>query len=109
MLLSQSTIRAMMAMFTAILTTGLLFTASAGQARGSTVIYTAELQAPVEAARHIIKGTVVHCAGTMCKAAKSTSSTRTLCAKIADKVGPLASFSYKGKLIDEEALAKCNS
>ncbi|VAV98748.1 hypothetical protein MNBD_ALPHA04-2270 [hydrothermal vent metagenome] len=109
MLLSQSTMRTMMAMFTAILTTGLLFTASASQARGSAVIYTAELQTPVEATRHIIKGTVVYCAGTMCKAAKSTSSTRSLCAKIADKVGPLASFSYKGELIDEEALAKCNS
>ncbi len=109
MLLSQSTLRSVMTLFTAILTTGLLFTASAGQARSSAVVYTAELQAPVEAARHIIKGTVVYCGGTECKAAKSSSSIRTLCAKIADEVGPLSSFAYKGEPIDDEALEKCNN
>ncbi|WP_211051191.1 CC_3452 family protein [Parasphingorhabdus halotolerans] len=91
-----------------MMVTTVLFTASAGQARGNPVVYTAELMAPVEAANHIIRGTVVKCAGTECRAGASSSSVKTVCAKLADEVGPLASFSYKGEPIDEAALAKCN-
>ena len=108
MLLSQSPARIFMTLVTALLTTGLLFSASAGQARSSAVVYTAELVAPVEAAQHIIKGTVIRCAGTECKGKKSGSSIKTVCAKLAQKVGPLQSFAYKGEAIDAEALAKCN-
>ncbi|MEO0441953.1 MAG: hypothetical protein AAF067_13905, partial [Pseudomonadota bacterium] len=48
------------------------------------------------------------CAGTECKGAKSSSSVKTVCARLSRKVGPLASFTYKGETVDAEALAKCN-
>ena len=80
-----------------------MFTASAASARGNAIVYTAELAAPVEAANHIIRGTVIKCAATECKGTKSSSSARSVCAKLARKVGPLASFSYKGEAIDAEA------
>ncbi|MEP2101598.1 MAG: hypothetical protein ABJP02_03115 [Parasphingorhabdus sp.] len=108
MLISQSPLRHIAMLFVAILTTTLIFSASAANARSKTVAYTAELQQPVEASRHIIRGTVMHCAGTECKGAKSGSSFKTVCAKLSRKVGPLASFTYKGEAVDAEALAKCN-
>lgn len=109
MLLSQSPFRSLVTLITAVLTTSLLFTASTASARPNAIVYTAELAAPVEAANHIIRGTVIRCAGTECKGTKSGSSPRTVCARLARKVGTLESFSYKGEAMDEEALAKCNN
>ncbi|QTD54939.1 CC_3452 family protein [Parasphingorhabdus cellanae] len=108
MLISQTPLRHIAMLFVAILTTTLIFTASAAEARSKPVAYTAELQQPVEATRHIIKGTVMHCAGTECKGAKSGSSVKTVCARLSRKVGPLASFTYKGEAVDAETLARCN-
>ncbi len=108
MTLSQSPLRATATLATALMASALMFTASAGQARSNPIVYTAELVAPVEAANHIIKGTVIRCAGTECKGRKSSSSIRSVCANLADEVGELASFSYKGEAVNEAALAKCN-
>ena len=108
MIISQSPLRNIFMLFVAILTTTLIFTASAANARSKPVAYSVELQQPVEASQHIIKGTVIHCAGTECKGAKSGSSVKTICAKLSRKVGPIASFSYKGETMDADALAKCN-
>ena len=93
----------------AAMTSLTLFTATAAEARGTAIAYTAELQAPVEAAQEIIKGAVIRCSGTQCIGAKSTSSPRTICAKVADEFGPVASFAYKGEAFDAEAIAKCNN
>ena len=109
MLLSQSPLRASMIFCIAAMTSLTLFTATTAEARSRTIAYTAELQAPVEAAQEIIKGTVIRCSGTECIGAQSTSSPRTICAKVADKFGPVASFAYNGEAFDTEALAKCNS
>ena len=108
MTLPQNPLRTASMLATAMMTTMVLFTASAGQARSNPVVYTAELMAPVEAANHIIKGTIIRCAGTECKGRKSSSSIRSVCANLADEVGPLKSFSYKGEAVDAEALEKCN-
>ncbi len=108
MTLSQTLPRTAMTLITAIFATAILFTSSAGQARSVKVAYTAELQAPVESTKLIIKDTVIRCVGTECKGAKSSSSYKTVCAKLSRKVGPLSAFSYKGEPISEEALAKCN-
>lgn len=108
MLISQTPLRNILMLFVAILTTTLIFTTSAANARGKPVAYSVELQEPVEVSRHIIKGTMIHCAGTECKGAKSGSSVKTVCAKLSQKVGPITSFSYKGKAMDADALAKCN-
>jgi hypothetical protein len=85
-----------------------LFTATTAEARSTPIAYTAELQAPVESSQEIIKGAVVRCSGTGCVGTKSNSSARSVCAKIADKFGPLASFAYKDEAFDAEALAQCN-
>ena len=109
MLLSQSPLRATATFCVALMTSVTLFTASTAEARSSAVAYTAELQAPVSAAQEIIRDTVFYCNGTECKAAKSSSSARTICAKVVDEFGPVTSFTYKGKAFDEAQLAKCNN
>ncbi|HEY9091253.1 CC_3452 family protein [Parasphingorhabdus sp.] len=86
-----------------------VFIASPAEARSKPVAYTAELQQPVEESRFIIKGTVIYCAGTECKGAKGHSSVKTMCAKLAKEVGPIVSFSYKGEVIDSDALSECNA
>ncbi len=108
MLLSQSPLRASILFCVAAMTSLTLFTATTAEARGTSIAYTAELQAPVEAAQEIIKGAVVRCSGTECIGTKSSSSARTMCAKIADEFGPVANFAYKGEAFDAAALAKCN-
>lgn len=108
MLLSQSPLRASITFCVAAMASVTMFTATTAEARSSSIAYTAELQAPVEAAQEIIRGTMIRCAGTECRGAKSSSSPRTICAKVADEFGPLASFAYKGEAFDEAALAKCN-
>jgi len=108
MLLSQSPLRASMFFSIAAMASLTLFTATTAEARSTPIAYTAELQAPVEAAQEIIKGTVIRCDGTKCIGAKSTSAPRTICAKIVDEFGPVADFAYKGEAFDAEALAKCN-
>lgn len=109
MLLSQNPLRASMIFCIAAMTSLMLFTATTVEARRTAIAYTAELQAPVQAGQKIIKGTVIRCAGTECFGAQSTSSPRTICAKMADEFGPVASFAYKGEAFDAEALAKCNN
>lgn len=108
MLLSQSPLRAAIIFSIAALTSLTLFTATTVQARSTAIAYTAELQAPVEAAHEIIKDTVIRCAGTECVGGQSSSAPRTICAKIVDEFGPVASFAYKGEAFDADALAKCN-
>ena len=105
---APTSLRGIFMMFVAILTTTLIFSASAAEARSKPVAYTAELQQPVEASKYIIKGTVMHCAETECIGAKGTSSVKTMCAKLSQEVGPLASFAYKGEALDADELAKCN-
>lgn len=109
MLLSQSPLRASMIFCIAAMTSLTLFTATTAEARSTAIAYTAELQAPVEAAQEIIKGTVIRCAGTECVGGQSSSAPRTICAKVADEFGPVANFAYKGEAFDAEALAKCNN
>ena len=109
MLLSQSPLRASILFSVAAMTSLALFTATTAEARGTAIAYTAELQSPVEAGREIIKGTVIRCEGTKCIGTQSNSSPRSICAKLVDKFGPVASFAYKGETFDAEALAKCNS
>ncbi len=108
MLLSQSPLRASIIFSIAAMTSLALFTATTAEARSTSIAYTAELQAPVEAAQEIIKGTVIRCDGTQCVGGKSSSSPRTVCAKIVDEFGPVASFAYKGEAFDSDALARCN-
>ncbi len=109
MLLSQSPLRSAIIFCIAAMTSLTLFTAATAEARGTAIAYTAELQAPVEAAQEIIKGAVIRCAGTECVGSQSNSASRTICAKLVDEFGPVASFAYKGEAFDAEALAKCNN
>lgn len=109
MLLSQSPLRASIFFSIAAMTSLTVFTATTAEARSAPVAYTAELHAPVEATQEIIKGAVIRCSGTDCIGTKSSSSARTICAKIADEFGPVASFAYKDEAFDADALAKCNN
>lgn len=108
MSVTHNAMRGIFMMLVAIITTTFIFTASTAHARSKPVVYTAELQQPVEASHYIIRGTVIHCAGTECKGARGGSSVKTMCAKLSQEVGPLASFAYKGEAMDVDALAKCN-
>ena len=108
MVISENPLRASMLFCVAAMMSLTLFAATTAEARGTSPAYTAELQAPVEPAQEIIKGTVIRCAGTECIGGRSSSSPRTICAKLVDEFGPVASFAYKGEAFDAEALARCN-
>ena len=109
MLLSQSPLRSSIIFSIAAMTSLTLFSATTAEARGPAIAYTAELQAPVEAAQEIIRGGVIRCAGTECVGSQSNSAPRTICAKLADEFGPVASFAYKGEAFDADAIARCNN
>ncbi len=118
MFLSQNVKDQAAAILSAVSATGLMLMITAAifsvstvpaHAKSNPVIYKAELVQPATESRYIIRGTVFKCSGSECGARKSDSSTKTLCAKLAHKVGPLKSFSYKGKAMDEDHLAKCNA
>lgn len=108
MTLSQNYFRSFIMAVTAILMTSVIFTTTTAEARTKTVAYTAELASPVEADSYVIRDVAVYCDGTECKAAKSSSSARSVCAGLVKEVGPVTAFSYRGKAFDAAQLEKCN-
>lgn len=87
-----------------------LATLSAGSAFAAEPV-TAKLSAPVaEKVKFIAGGAMFSCEADACVANLPTSSTfaSATCKIIADKVGPLTSFSAR-KALDDDKLASCNA
>lgn len=78
-------------------------------AQGGSVFYRAELAAPLSAPRkEVLNGIIWNCADTACTGTKGGSRAELECARLAAKVGPIASFAKGDAALDENALARCN-
>ena len=82
-------------------------TAPAHAAGGS--FYEVQLAAPLAGAKtQVINDVAFKCEGATCRGSQGTSRAEVVCARLARKVGEVASFAAKGEALDAEGLAKCN-
>ena len=83
-------------------------TTSPAHAAGA-AFYEVQLAAPVDGTRtEIQNGVAWKCQGDTCRGSQGTSRAEVVCARLARKVGEVASFTARGGTLDAEGLAKCN-
>lgn len=83
-------------------------TASPAHAAGG-AFYEVQLAAPVSSAKTtVINDVAFRCDGATCRGTQGTSRAEIVCARLARKLGEVASFTAKGEALDAEGLAKCN-
>lgn len=70
--------------------------------------YTATLAAPTDESRAVAGGVAWACKGTTCVANKGSSRPMRICRGLARELGEVASFTAKGKALEDGKLAKCN-
>lgn len=70
--------------------------------------YRAELAQPASDARFVSRDVVWVCDGASCTAGRGTSRPVIMCAALAKKAGPVASFVADGKALEADDLARCN-
>ncbi|SEH14800.1 hypothetical protein SAMN05428974_1275 [Sphingopyxis sp. YR583] len=87
---------------------GFAFASSAATAAGG-VYYRAELASPAPEARFVARDVVWACTGAGCVASQGTSRPLIMCAALAKKAGPVASFTAGGKALEADDLARCNA
>lgn len=90
--------------------TALSFGATTTPVRAATTaFYEVQLAAPVDGAKTtIINDVAFKCDGATCRGSQGNSRAEIVCARLARKVGEVASFTAKGETLDAEGLAKCN-
>ena len=90
--------------------TALSFGATAGPAHAAGgSFYEVQLAAPLAVAKTtVINDVAFKCEGATCRGSQGTSRAEIVCARLARKVGEVASFTAKGEALDAEGLAKCN-
>lgn len=78
-------------------------------AQGNGAFYRAELASPLTSPRkEVLNGIIWNCADNACTGTKGGSRAELECARLAAKVGPIASFAKGDAALDEDALARCN-
>ena len=83
-------------------------TASPAHAAGGS-FYEVQLATPLASAKtEVMSGVAWKCEGATCRGSQGTSRAEIVCARVARKLGEVASFSAKGEALDAEGLAKCN-
>ena len=74
-----------------------------------TSFYEVQLATPVGGAKTTVLNDVAwKCDGATCRGSQGTSRVEVVCARLARKLGEVASFAAKGETLDAEGLAKCN-
>ena len=74
-----------------------------------TSFYELQLATPLTSAKtEVVGGVAWKCEGATCRGTQGTSRAEIVCARVARKLGEIASFSAKGEALDAEGLAKCN-
>ncbi len=86
----------------------LLVAAPQAHAQTGAAFYQAELAAPVEARRAIVRDSVFLCDGAICTGSKSNSRAAIVCANLVREFGAVNSFVAGGSAMDAAMLAKCN-
>lgn len=109
---STSTLRQAVFAGLALVATALSFAATTRPALAATPAqkhYTAALAAPLAAPQKVIlDGVVWNCAGQTCVAAPTGSRDVTVCGRLADRIGTVASFTGPRGTLAEADLARCN-
>ena len=107
---SRSSLSQLAFIAAAFVGTALSFGATTSPAHAaSTSFYEVQLAAPVAGARTtVINDVAFRCDGATCRGSQGTSRADIVCARLARKVGEVASFTAKGEALDAEGLAKCN-
>ena len=71
--------------------------------------YEVQLATPLASAKtQILNDVAWKCDGATCRGSQGTSRAEVVCARLARKLGEVASFAAKGETLDAEGLAKCN-
>ena len=109
-LASRSSLSQLAFVAAAFIGTALSFGATTSPAQAApTAFYEVQLAAPVDGARTTVLNDVAwKCDGATCRGSQGTSRAEVVCARLARKLGEVASFAAKGETLDAEGLAKCN-
>ncbi len=92
----------------ALLTSVMLFSATAGHAQRPAYYTAVATTAPTQSTL-ITHNTLWSCGGDTCVAQKAPDRATIMCELVAKNVGTLASFTAGGSALDADALAKCNA
>ncbi|MEO6717239.1 MAG: hypothetical protein ABIM50_08335 [Novosphingobium sp.] len=85
------------------------FSATSAPARAATGAYSAVLVTPLAGPRReIVDGAIWRCEGDRCSAPADGARAQTVCAKVARKFGPVASFASPQSTLSAEQLTRCN-
>ncbi len=83
---------------------------SAGAIAAAPPSYVAELASPSTSTRLVSSEKLWSCQGVLCAAAgPADSAARRICSRLVREVGPLKSFSARGRSFDQTQLAACNA
>ena len=75
----------------------------------ATPTYTATFAGPATLERVVSSERLWACEGNLCLAGgEATSPARNICARLAREIGPVTSFSFKGRALGAEQIARCN-
>ncbi len=88
---------------------GFAMTAAPLRAAAASPFYSATLTRPMDGTQKLVqKGLLWKCEGAECSAARDTSRPVIVCARLAQKVGPVARFATPQGELAAEDLARCN-
>ena len=107
---SRSSLSQLAFIAAAFVGTALSFGATTSPVQAATTsFYEVQLAAPLNSAKTTVVNDVAwKCDGATCRGSQGTSRAEVVCARLARKVGEVASFTAKGETLDAEGLAKCN-
>ena len=107
---SRSSLSQLAFVAAAFVGTALSFGATAGPAHAAGgAFYEVQFATPLASAKtEVLSGVAWKCEGATCRGSQGTSRAEIVCARVARKLGEVASFSAKGEALDAEGLAKCN-
>ena len=90
--------------------TALSFGATTSPVQAATTsFYEVQLAAPLDSAKTTVVNDVAwKCDGATCRGSEGSSRAEVVCARVARKLGEVASFTAKGETLDAQGLAKCN-
>ena len=107
---SRSSLSQLAFVAAAFVGTALSFGATVGPAHAAGgSFYEVQLATPLAGAKtQVVNDVAWKCEGATCRGSQGTSRAEIVCARVARKLGEVASFSAKGEALDAEGLAKCN-
>jgi hypothetical protein len=86
----------------------LLFVGPVHAAPGDGYYYQAELAETAPVQKELVRGVMVKCEGTECRAPIASSSAKNVCISISREFGEVTAFKVGTRTFDAEQIAKCN-